>query len=136
MAEDDLPFSIHVIGERTLKTYTGDFRARRFLTHRQRLQKDRLYRDNMGTNSAEAEFISHQTALIFSETFVGLSVKPQWWTDAGMGLDLVDENVIVKVWEEMRKIQGEAVKHLEKKGEDAQEELKKVADGTLPVTAT
>lgn len=133
MSEDDVAFNIHVIGERTQKTYTGEFRARRFLTHRQRIQKDRIYRENMGPNPGDAEFLVHQTALLFSDTFVGLSVKPQWWTDAGMGLDLVDENVLVQVWEEMRKIQGEATKHLNNKAEEAKEELKKVADGTLPV---
>ncbi len=136
MAEDDLPFSIHVVGERTQKTWSGDFRARRFLTHRQRLIKDKLYREYMGPNPAEAEVATHQTSLILSETAVGVSKAPQWWTDEGNGQDLVDENVIVKVWEEMRKIQVAAVKHLEKKGEEAKAELKQIAEGQLPVTAT
>ncbi len=127
-AEDDLPFTINIVGEHTQQTWKGEFRARRFLTHRQRLAKDKLYREFMGNNPENAEFVSHQTSLILAECAVGLSKVAQFWSESNGGQDLVDENIIVKVWEEMRKIQGDAVKHLEKKGDEAKEELKKVAD--------
>ena len=111
---DDAPFKIHVIGNRTKKLYTGDFRALRFLSHRLMMSKDRLRREFLsGPNMDTADQTEQRRAQALAECTVSITKAPQFWKDADSGLDLIDENVLVEVFEAIKKIQEDAVKENE-----------------------
>lgn len=126
MATDpvDAPFSIHILGETTERTWAGEFRAKKRLSHRDHLRKDQVRRTLLGGEPGIPSDRAEQTARIFSELAVRLTQAPPWWTDANGGVDLEDDNVIVRVHDEAIRIENEAIEAKKKRAEKVQEELR------------
>lgn len=123
---DTVEFTISVIGETTGETLRGKFRAKKRLTHLDRLQRDQIRRDLLGatspgTASAEAQSL----ALGLADLRVRLTETPTWWKDSNDGLDLADENALVAVYEGAQKVEQEARLAVQKAAEAAAEALKK-----------
>ena len=126
-------FSIHVVGDITGKTYTGDFIAYKFLPPRLQLLKDQILRRNLaGDNplmSGQVELAS-RLAIIQS----GLKEGPDWWKEADcrQGDDMLDRNVIDEVFESVNEIQTDAEKVVldkaAQKAKDLPEAAKKAAE--------
>lgn len=108
---DDAPFSVHVVGERTKKTWAGDFRAVSFLSHRKMLQRDRLVREFLGPNAETSEERARAVAL--ADCQVSLTKAASWWSEYGNGLDLIDENVLLEVWRGIQAVQKAALGDVE-----------------------
>lgn len=99
--------NFHVIGDRTGNTYTGEFVVRKFLSHRQLLAKDQLLREYLkGDNLQISTQVSRADQLSTCQT--ALDKAPDWWKEANGGLDLIDDNVLVDLFEQVLKIQKEA----------------------------
>ncbi len=109
---DDAPFTIHVTGDRTRKLWHGEFRAVRYLTHRQMLQRDRLIREFLGGSNPDATSERYR-ATALADCAVSITKAPQFWQEAGGGLDLVDENTLLEVWKGIQKVQQDAIKEAE-----------------------
>lgn len=122
---EDAPFSIHVIGDRTKKLWTGEFRAVRYLSHRQMLQRDRLIREFLGGTNPDITSERYR-ATALADCAVSMTKSPQFWQEAAGGLDLVDENVLIEVWKGVQKIQNDAFQENELTPEQ-KEELEKDA---------
>jgi hypothetical protein len=58
---------------------------------------------------------------------VSLTETPKAWKEAGNGLDLFDDNVVLEVYEKTVEGQNKAIEEVEKAGEEAKEKLRKVA---------
>ena len=117
----DQAFTVSVVGE----TFRGEFRAFRFLSHRQQLMLDQKRREILGANPDFASQRAKNQAEIFAQLFVRLSDAPKWWSESGYGMDLVDDNIMVEVFNGVMKIEEEAVSDMKKKAEAARESLKK-----------
>jgi hypothetical protein len=122
---EDAPFTIHVVGDRTKKLYPGEFRVVRFLTHRQMLNRDRLIREFLGGTNPEIS-AERARATALADCAVSITKAPTFWTEAGNGLDLVDENVLLEVWRGVQKIQADASGETEMTAEE-KDALKKDA---------
>lgn len=105
---EDVPFKIHVIGERTKKLWSGEFRAQRFLSHRQLLARDRLIREYLGDASPDTT-AERGRATALADCMVALTKVPNFWSEYGNGMDLVDENVLIEVWNGLQKVQNDAL---------------------------
>lgn len=121
----DQAFTISVVGEVSGETFRGEFRALKFLTHRQQLLLDQKRRELLGSNAEFSSQRARNQAEIFSQLFVRLSEAPKWWIESGNGMDLVDDNIMVEVFNAAMKVEEEAVASVKKKAEDAKEALKK-----------
>ena len=121
----DQAFTISVVGEVSGETFRGEFRALKFLTHRQQLLLDQKRRELLGGNAEFSSQRARNQAEIFSQLFVRLSEAPKWWLESGNGMDLVDDNIMVEVFNAAMKVEEEAVSSVKKKAEDAKEALKK-----------
>jgi hypothetical protein len=121
----DQAFTISVVGEVSGETFRGEFRALKFLTHRQQLMLDQKRRELLGGNAEFSSQRARNQAEIFSQLFVRLSEAPKWWVESGNGMDLVDDNIMVEVFNAAMKVEEEAVSSVKKKAEDAKEALKK-----------
>lgn len=121
----DQAFTISVVGEVSGETFRGEFRALKFLTHRQQLLLDQKRRELLGGNAEFSSQRARNQAEIFSQLFVRLSEAPKWWLESGNGMDLVDDNIMVEVFNAAMKVEEEAVASVKKKAEDAKEALKK-----------
>lgn len=120
----DAGFSVSVVGDVSGETYRGDFRAVKFLTHRQQLMLDQRRRDILGNNPDSASPRAQNQASILANVFVRVSESPSWWKESSSGLDLIDDNVLIEVFNNVMRIEEEAVAAIRSRAEKAQEVIK------------
>lgn len=116
-------FDIHVVGDETLDTFTGAFRAKERYSWQDTLSVDRYRRELLGANMAEASLDVFKRATVIAELAAYLTEAPDWWKQARGGLDLIDDNVVGKVYEEVVGIRERWVKAQQEKGEKAKTAL-------------
>lgn len=117
-------FSVHIIGDTTEKAYPGDFTVKRRLSHRDQLTKDNRRRELLGGAPGMATERALSTAMILSELYVRITKAPVWWTEAGNGLDLEDDNVIGEIYDRAMKVEADAIEAKKKKAEAVQDKLR------------
>jgi len=128
---DPKSFSVDVKGESTQQQYSGVFKVRLLLTHRQKLQKDEMKRQLLGVAPENPSQDAFKTAIIFSKIWAHLVEAPSWWKDAGNGIDLLDEAPVDDVISKLAAMEEELNKSLSKEGDKAKEELTEIAKKTV-----
>lgn len=121
---NDAPFTLHVVGETTDLTWTGEFRAKKRLSHRDQLLKDQVRRELLGGQAGQPTERALSTSMILSELRVRLTKFPAWWPEVGQGLDLDDDNVIGEMYDKALAIEQEALDAKKKKAEEAQKKMR------------
>lgn len=124
---NDAPFTLTVVGETSDTTWTGEFRAKKWLSHRDQLAKDQIRRELLGGQTGQPTDRALTTSMILSELRVRLTKFPEWWPTTGMGLDLADDNVIGTIYDKAMAIEAEAVEAKKAKAEKIQQQLKDAA---------
>lgn len=124
-------FELHVVGDETGDTFHDKFRAKEKLSWADQLAIDRMRRELLGPLGGEADLNVQQRAQVIAELTFRLTEFPEWWKNAHNGLDLVDDNVVLKVYEEAQRIRKEYLDRMKAKGEEAKKKLgeKQEADG-------
>lgn len=125
MANVPVEFSINVTGETTGETFKGVFKVKTRLSHRDTLLQDQMRRDLLGPKAEAAGQAAVANSLIFSKIWAHLIEAPSWWKDSGNGVDLFDEKPVVAVFDQIVKLEKDAIESVKKAGEKAAEELKK-----------
>lgn len=125
---NDAPFSLHENGDTTDKTYTGEFRAKKWLSHRDQLLKDQVRRELLGGANGVATDRALTTAMVLSELRVRLTSFPDWWKTCDFGLDLADDNVIGVIYDKATAVEQEAIDAKKRKAEKFQEQLRAEAE--------
>lgn len=123
MANLPVEFSVSVVGEVTGETFKGVFKAVPRLSHRDNLRRDQLRRDLLGGKAEDASPDALNVSLVFSKIWVHLVEAPSWWKDNGNGANLLDESPVAAVYDNVMRIEREAVEAVQKKTEQAKEEL-------------
>lgn len=128
-------FSVHVVGDKTDKTFKDNFVTTKILSHRQRLMRGELERQYIGpTNPQHADDDDRKRAEILATINSALLTPvPQFWRDSGMGLDLLDDNVVLEVWAGVLKVQADAAEAVEKKSEAAAKRLQGAVEKGIDV---
>lgn len=129
-SNEPVEFSVDVKGEKTGEHFPGVFRARPRISHMDDLRMDQIVRDLLGKNPKEAGEGAINVAKAFAKIWVHLVVDektPRWWTESGMGIRLLDEDPVAAVYQNVLRIEREALEEVLKKGEEAKAELKKPA---------
>ena len=125
MANIPVEFTINVTGETTGETFKGVFKAKPRLSHRDTLLQDQMRRDLLGPKPEAAGQAAVANSLVFSKVWIHLLETPSWWKEAGNGVDLLDESPVVAVYDQLTKIEKEAMEAAKKDGEEAAKTLKK-----------
>lgn len=120
-----IPFHIHLSGDETGKTYIGEFGVKPKLTHRDILQRDQIRRELLGPSADGASSDALSRAKVFAELRTRLVEYPDWWAACGFGLDLIDQNVIVTLYEKCLAIETEERNKTIAEGEAATAELRR-----------
>lgn len=126
--EDTQTFSIHVIGSETGRTYTGEFTARKFLSHRLKLERDRRIRELLGEVNPHVS-MQQSLAAHLADCQVSLVSGPPFWESSNFGLDLMDDNVLAEVQGHVYRIQKESIEAVRKKAAEAAGKLKEEVKG-------
>lgn len=121
---NDAPFSISIEGEVTGEKWTGDFSAKKRLSHRDALRKDQVRRELLGAQPGEPSDRALSIAVILSELSVRLTRTPRWWSEKNGGLDLDDENVLAEVYQKAIDIEVQDAKQRKEKAEEAIKEMR------------
>lgn len=102
MNDNNETFSIHVEGDTSGDTWTGNFVTKIWLSHREFLRIDQIRRTLLGETPSNPSDRAANTAAMLAELQVRLVEYPPFWKDSGYGLDLVDDNVVGAIWDKVQ----------------------------------
>lgn len=120
---DPKSFSVDVEGKFTKTKYMGVFKVRPLLSHRDKLRREEIRRQLVGTFSEGASEDAFRIATVFSKIWAHLVEAPSWWKDAGNGIDLLDEEPVEAVISKLIEYELEITGQITQDGEKAKEEL-------------
>lgn len=120
---DTESFSIHVVGNETGKTWAGEFKTRKYLSHRLKLQRDAIIRQLLGETNPQLSLQIERAAKL-ADCQVSLVESPEFWKESANGLDLIDDNLLDTIQSHVARIQRETVAAVQKKAQEATELLK------------
>jgi hypothetical protein len=124
MMETTAIFNVSLVGEESGQPFNGQFKVKTLLTRRDRLRADEIRRELIGGKPEGASPSAAADAMVLSQLAVRIIESPQWWKDAGGGLDMADDNVLAEIF----KIAiDEASKRAEALQKESEEALKKLA---------
>lgn len=118
-AQEPRMFSISTTGNFTGEKWVGKFQTKVVLSHRDRLEQDRLRREYLGARPQDASEDAQATALVFSSLAVHLVSWPKWWADSNMGMDLSDLNVVRDIYKAVQKAENDYLTELLAAAEEA-----------------
>jgi hypothetical protein len=124
-------FTIDVTGELSGETFKGKFTTKLRLSHRDQMFADRERRRLLGDTPEYATARCHNQAEVFSRLMAHLVDSPSWWREADHGLDLVDDDVVAKVYAEIQNAISREDDDKLKKVEEAQKDLEKIGDSEV-----
>jgi hypothetical protein len=116
-------FAIHIIGDETAETFTGTFRAKEKVSQGDILAIDSRRRELLGVNGFEAPPDIQRRASIIAELTYRLIEWPDFWKQSRFGLDIVDDNVLLEVYDKTQKVRENWLTEQKKKGEAARAAL-------------
>lgn len=117
------PFSVDVVGDVTSDKFTGVFKCKTRLSHRDALRRDQVRRSLLGADPDSASPRAESVADCLSECSVRILEAPSWWTTAGEGMDLCDDNVLAEVYKAMMACANAANKKIVDAGTQAKKDL-------------
>jgi hypothetical protein len=124
---DTFSFSIAERGDVTGEQFNWSFTAKKMLSLRDRITRDSIRRQLVGERPQDAEPNTVLRAEMLAFLQVSLTETPKAWKDSANGLDLFDDNIVMKVYEETVNGQNKVIEEIEKAGDEAKEKLRKVA---------
>ena len=106
----DTTINLDVEGEVTKTKWLGQFTIKRVLTHKDRFEIERFFREYLPMGM-EADQNLRTRAAALAELRVRIKHAPRWWEDSNYGLDMVDSEpiyyLLIKSSESYKKWQDE-----------------------------
>jgi hypothetical protein len=124
---DTFSFSIAERGDVTGEQFNWSFTSKRMLSIRDRITRDGIRRQLIGERPQDAEANTVLRAEMLAFLQVSLTETPKAWKESGNGLDLFDDNIVMKVYEKTVEGQNQAIEEIEDAGDEAKIKLRKVA---------
>ena len=124
LPKNDRSFSISVVGDTTGEKFEGQFSTKCILNmtekHSKELEKTRLMADYANPSASLAGI-----AEILSTIRVKLTKWPDWWSNLDYGSKILDENIIVAIYDEVQALERAWRAEVRKKAEETKEEANK-----------
>jgi hypothetical protein len=121
---NETSFSVNLKAE-SGDSYVGTFKIRKRLSHAQNLRKDALRRELLGDSPAAATQDVLMSSLILATCQAHIIESPNWWSKSNGGLDLLDQEPLVEVFNKINEAQQKEAEGLQTKAEEAVKELTK-----------
>lgn len=131
-------FTVTVVGETTGQNFSGIFRVKNRLSHREQLLRDETRRQILGSAPDAASPRAMNQALVFSEIAAHLIEAPKWWQLADGGLDLEDDNVVAAVYDGVVKTVSDFQESIRKQLDTDKKAVREALppEEALPLTTT
>jgi len=118
LPKNERTFSIKVEGDTSGETFEGQFTTKCVLNmaekHSKELEKTRLMADYANPSSTLSGI-----AEILSAVRAKLTKWPDWWANLNYGSNILDENVIIKIYDETLALEREWRAEIRKKTDEA-----------------
>jgi len=123
LPKNERTFTVKVDGDTTGETFEGQFTTKCVLNmsekHSKELEKTRLMADYANPSPSLAGI-----AEILSTVKTKLIKWPDWWSNLDYGSKMLDENVIVTIYDEVQNLEREWRAEVKKKVEETKEAAK------------
>lgn len=123
LPKKEATFQLDVVGTDTGLQYKGEFTVKTILTigerHSEELEKTRLLSDYANPSDG-----LYGIATYLSKVRASVTDSPKWWKDTLDGAEILDENVIIALYDECVKVQTEWKLKLKEKAENTIETIK------------
>jgi len=116
--------TVDITGSETGEKYAGVFVFRELPTFRERMAASKIRNDITGPN-ASMNSAEWARAEISAQLQVRVIKAPKWWEQSDGGLDLVDENVVVEIFNAAMKTENDARERLRKAGAESLKDIAK-----------
>ena len=116
-------FEVSIVGEFTGEKWTGTFKVKTLMSMSDTIRADQIRRELLGANPSEASILAINMAEIFSQLQARVIKAPTWWTEKRNGLDLVDTNVALEIYNTTIAAEKEVLDARAKKAEAIKSEL-------------
>ena len=124
-------FAISEVGETTGEKFTGMFTVKRVLSKREESLADIRRRAILGPQPENSLSSVANDAYVLGQLAVRIVKAPKWWDESDGGLDLLDSNVLAKIFEETLKAEIEFRKEIAEKTGDAEKVLEKTVQKSV-----
>lgn len=119
LPKNEKSFDLDLVGEDTGVPYKGTFTAKCVLNiagrHAMELEKTRLMADYANPSNGLAGI-----AIALASIRAKIVEGPAWWKDSDGGSNIIDQNVIFRLYDECNRVEGAWRKELKKDAEEAQ----------------
>ena len=121
--KDSVTVSYSSKGDVTGTLWEGVFVAKVKLSNRDVLRQDEIYRNALGQKPGEASALAQTLATYISFLAVRLTKSPEWFREAGNGLDFEDESLLQDIFTKVKDaVEAEYDAH-RKEAEEAKKSL-------------
>jgi len=119
--------TVTLTGDVSKETFRGDFLVKTMLSHNDQFLVARKKRELLGDNKiSDLPLVLQQKSLIISELSARVLQAPSWWGSDGS--ELIDNNVLVAVFEAAIEAEDEVMKKLQGDGQEAKRDLEKIVE--------
>jgi hypothetical protein len=132
LANLEKSFIIDLVGDTTGDKFSGTFTVKCVLSKREEMAADVRRRFILGPSPENALNMLASDAFVLGQLSVRVTKSPSWWDRSDGGLELVDMNIIAKVFEEATKAELEFRETISKKAEEATKVLEKTVAKNVP----
>ena len=130
---DEVPFEISVVGDTSGDKWFGKFSAIRRLPHRLQMMRSRIRREMLGAFPEKASQRDIEQAVMLSELAVSITKAPKWWLETDSGQEMIDDNVIIELYNKIQSIRDDDQKEEDAKTKADAAALKKAVENPDPV---
>ena len=134
MLDEDKTFSINELGDTSLDSKTGEavrfvgvFVVKRVLSKREEIAADIFRRQILGPDPLNSMASISNDAYVMGQLSVRIIKAPSWWEQSNGGLELKDNNILAKIYEEAMKAEFEYRQALIDLSAPAEKVLEKIA---------
>jgi hypothetical protein len=119
--------SVSIVGDRTSRSYSGQFTTKTVMTMKDEFQADLRRRQVIGPSPDGTPPAANLQwrAFMLGQIAVKVLDAPKWWLESNDGLELEDGNVITELYEAILAAEEEVAEDIKKESEEAMDKLKK-----------
>jgi hypothetical protein len=129
---NEYTFKVSIVGERSKKTYEGQFTVKCVLNYQEQVNVGLLLDEyNRGSRTVpEGTFrmnraLAEMDVRVVIDDRTGQQKAPSWWRDSNGGRTMIDKNVVLEVFLKALDAETDYDKRVEESSKDAEESVEK-----------
>jgi hypothetical protein len=114
LPKNEKTFSIDIVGDTSGQQFAGQFSAKCVLNLAEKRSKE-LEKTRLLADSANPSNGLSALAEVLAQIRAKLTQWPDWWANLGHGADMLDENVVIHLYDKLSELETEWRNEIKKK---------------------